>query len=62
MAQGKRDEAEEAKQQGAAMADEMARLAEKEDALSAEIRKRMLVIPNLIDASVPIGKDDSENV
>jgi seryl-tRNA synthetase len=40
----------------------MAQLAVKEDELSAEIRKRMLVIPNIIDASVPIGKDDSENV
>jgi len=62
MSKGKRDEAEEAKQQVAAMADEMAQLAVKEDELSAEIRKRMLVIPNIIDASVPIGRDDSENV
>jgi seryl-tRNA synthetase len=62
MAKGKRDEAEEAKKQVTAMADEMAQLAVKEDELSAEIRKRMLVIPNIIDASVPIGKDDSENV
>ncbi len=62
MAQGKRDEADEAKKQVTAMADEMAQLAVKEDELSAEIRKRMLVIPNIIDASVPIGKDDSENV
>ena len=62
MAKGKRDEAEEAKQQVSAMADEMAELSVKEDALTAEIRKRMLVIPNIIDASVPIGRDDTENV
>ena len=62
MGQGKREEAELAKQEVSAMADEMAQLTEREDALSEEIRKRMLVIPNLIDASVPIGRDDSQNV
>ncbi|MEA4870482.1 MAG: serine--tRNA ligase [Christensenella sp.] len=62
MAKGQKDEAEAAKQQVNDMADEMARLAVREDELSAEIRKRMLVIPNIIDSSVPIGKDDSENV
>ncbi len=62
MARGQREEAEAAKSQVSDMADEMARLAVREDELSAEIRKRMLVIPNIIDPSVPIGKDDSENV
>ena len=62
MAKGQKDEAEAAKQQVNDMADEMARLAVREDELSAEIKKRMLVIPNIIDSSVPIGKDDSENV
>ena len=62
MAKGQKDEAEAAKQQVNDMADEMARLAVREDELSAEIKKRMLVIPNIIDNSVPIGKDDSENV
>ena len=62
MAKGQREEAEAAKTQVNDMADEMARLAVREDELSAEIKKRMLVIPNIIDPSVPIGKDDSENV
>ena len=44
------------------MAEELAALEVKEEELKAEIRKRMLVIPNIIDDSVPIGKDDSENV
>ena len=62
MAQGKKDEAEQAKKQVAEMADEMAALDVKEQELAAEVRKIMLVLPNMIDASVPIGKDDSENV
>ena len=62
MAKGKRDEAEETKRQVTAMADEMAQLAEKEALLEEEIKKRMLVIQNLIDDAVPIGRDDSENV
>ncbi|MGI5895376.1 MAG: serine--tRNA ligase [Oscillospiraceae bacterium] len=62
MAQGKKEEAETAKSQVSAMAEELAALEAKEDELTAEIRKRMLVIPNIIDPSVPIGKDDSENV
>ena len=60
--QGKREEAEETKKQVTAMADEMAALTAREDELQAQIRKRMLVIPQIIDPSVPIGKDDSENV
>ena len=62
MAQGKRDEAEAAKQKVKDMADELAALQTKEAELEEEIRKIMLVIPNIIDPSVPIGKDDSENV
>ena len=62
MGQGKKEEAEEAKKQVAAMADEMAALDVKEQELTEKVRKIMLVIPNIIDDSVPIGKDDSENV
>lgn len=62
MAQGKKDEAEQAKAQVASMAKELAELSEKETELEGKIRKIMLVIPNIIDPSVPIGKDDSENV
>jgi seryl-tRNA synthetase len=62
MAQGKREEAEAVKQKVKDMADELAALQVKEGELEAEIRKIMLVIPNIIDDSVPIGKDDSENV
>jgi len=62
MGQGKRDEAEATKKEVTAMADEMAALTAREDELQGEIRKRMLVIPQIIDPSVPIGKDDSENV
>ena len=62
MAQGKREEAEVVKQKVKDMADELASLQVKETELEAEIRKIMLVIPNIIDGSVPICKDDSENV
>ena len=62
MAQGKREEAEETKSQVTAMAQELQELEEKTTRLNEEIRRRMLVIPNIIDPSVPIGKDDSENV
>lgn len=62
MAQGARDDAEAAKAEVKAMADEMAALDGKRETLTEEIKKRMLVIPNIIDDCVPIGKDDSENV
>ncbi len=62
MGQGKREEAEEAKKKVAEFADRMNELAEKEKEVEAALRKDMLVIPNIIDPSVPIGKDDSENV
>ncbi len=62
MAQGKKEEAEATKAQVAAVAKELAELEAKEGPLSEEIKKIMMVIPNIIDPSVPIGKDDSENV
>ncbi|MEG0546802.1 MAG: serine--tRNA ligase [Oscillospiraceae bacterium] len=62
MAKGLKEEAEKTKQKVADIAKELADLEVKEEELTAEIRKRMLVIPNIIDYSVPIGKNDSENV
>jgi len=62
MGQKKFEEAEAAKQQVKDMQDELAQLEVKEEELGAEVKKIMMVIPNIIDASVPIGKDDSENV
>ena len=62
MAKGQKDEAEALKAQVNAMADELAATEAREEELQAEIRKRMLVIPTIIDDSVPIGRDDSENV
>ena len=62
MAQGKKEEAEEAKKLVASIGPKLEELQAKEGELQAEIRKRMLVIPNIIDDSVPIGRDDSENV
>ena len=62
MGKGQKEEAEAAKQQVKDMQDELADIEQKEALYAEEIRKRMLVIPNIIDASVPIGKDDSENV
>ena len=55
-------EAEEAKAQVTSMAKEMAELEEKEIVLEAQIKERMMVIPNIIDPTVPIGPDDSCNV
>ena len=60
--EGAAEAAEAAKEKVAACKAELEGLAAKEDELQAEIRKRMLVIPNIIDPTVPIGKDDSENV
>jgi seryl-tRNA synthetase len=62
MAKGQKEEAEKAKKSVTDMAQELAELEQKIEELSGEIRTRMLVIPNIIDPSVPIGKDDSENV
>ena len=62
MGQGKREEAEEKKQIVTAQAKELAELEAKEAELSAALKENMMKIPNIIDESVPIGKDDSENV
>ena len=62
MGQGKKEEAEEIKKQVAAEADRLAALSEKEKELDEKVTKIMMTIPNIIDPSVPIGKDDSENV
>ena len=62
MAQGKKEEAEELKKKVGEDAARLAELEEKEKELSERITKIMMTIPNIIDPSVPIGKDDSENV
>ena len=62
MAKGLRDEAQKVKAKVAEIAQELKTLEEREETLSAELRRRMLVIPNMIADTVPIGKDDSENV
>ena len=62
MAQGKKEEAEEVKKEVAASAARLSELEEQEKELDEKILKIMMVIPNIIDPSVPIGKDDSENV
>ena len=62
MKQGKKDEAEQVKAQIAKDAERMEELDEREKVVEEELKKRMMVIPNIIDPSVPIGKDDSENV
>ena len=62
MGQGKKEEAEEIKKQVTAQADRMNALTAEENEVEEKIKKIMMVIPNIIDPSVPIGKDDSENV
>ena len=62
MAKGEKEEAEKVKAQVGEINNELSTLEVSEDELSQQIRERMLVIPNIIDDSVPIGKDDSENV
>lgn len=62
MKAGKKAEAEEAKAKVNAAAEHLAELEALETELAAKVREIMLVIPNIIDESVPIGKDDSENV
>ena len=62
MGQGKKEEAEAKKAEVAANAARLAELEEKENELREKIKKDMMTIPNIIDPSVPIGKDDSENV
>ena len=62
MGQGKREEAEEVKAKVAAQADLVNELSEREKEVEEKLKRNMMAIPNIIDPSVPIGKDDSENV
>ena len=62
MGQGKREEAEEVKKQVAASGTRIEELSQREKEVEEELLKDMMVIPNIIDPSVPIGKDDSQNV
>lgn len=62
MAQGKKDEAEELKKKVQENADRLESLSTEEKDVEAKIKKIMMTIPNIIDPSVPIGKDDNENV
>lgn len=62
MAQGKKEEAEALKEQVNKDAERLQELEEKEAELQEKVKKIMMVIPNIIDPSVPIGKDDSQNV
>ena len=62
MGQGKKEEAEQMKQLVNEQAAELKELEEKEDRLSAKVLEIQMKIPNIVDASVPVGKDDSENV
>ena len=62
MAQGKKEEAEEVKKQVAADSERLKEIDAMEAELSEKVTKIMMVLPNIIDPSVPIGKDDSENV
>ena len=62
MKQGKKEEAEEVKRQVAASADRINELSAEEAEVEEKLKTNMMVIPNIIDSSVPIGKDDSENV
>ncbi len=62
MGQGKKDEAQQMKQLVTEKSEELAQLEALESELAEKVKKIMMVIPNIIDESVPIGKDDSENV
>ncbi|MGI6118918.1 MAG: serine--tRNA ligase [Bilifractor sp.] len=62
MGQGKREEAQKIKEEVASSKDKIEELTAREKEIDQEIKKRMMVIPQIIDPSVPIGKDDSENV
>ena len=62
MGQGKKEEAEEVKKQVSANSARLAELEAKESELEAKVKKIMMTIPNIIDESVPIGKNDEENV
>ena len=62
MASGKKDEAESIKTESQKIGNEIIELEKQQEKFQEEIKVRMMTIPNIIDASVPIGKDDSENV
>ncbi len=62
MKEGKKKEAEETKKRVSAIAEELEEMERRESEMTEEIKKRMMVIPNIIDDSVPIGRDDRENV
>ena len=62
MREGKKKEASKIKEEVASFGEKIDKLTDEEKELEEEIKKRMMVIPNIIDPSVPIGKDDSENV
>ena len=62
MSQGKKEEAEAIKAQMSEIAEELDALEEREEKLRESVKNKMMQIPNIIDDSVPIGKDDSENV
>ena len=62
MAQGKKEEAEELKRKVTESADKMEALSAEEKEVEEKLKQNMMIIPNIIDPSVPIGKDDSQNV
>ena len=62
MAQGKREEAEKVKKEVAASGTRIEELSAREKEVEEQLKKKMMTIPNMIDPSVPIGKNDSENV
>ena len=62
MKEGRKEDAEKIKAEVKAGAEKLAELEARQAEIDAEIKKRMMIIPNILDASVPIGKDDSENV
>ena len=62
MKEGKKDEAEGIKKTIQENADEITKLEEEQETLTSQIKEKMMVIPQIMDSSVPIGKDDSENV
>lgn len=62
MGQGKKNEAEQIKAQSTEIGEKITALETEQEMLQAEIRQRMMIIPNIIDDSVPVGRDDSENV
>ena len=62
MKDGKKEEAEEIKKTIQENADEITKLEEEQETLTSQIKEKMMIIPQIMDSSVPIGKDDSENV